>query len=100
VKVASTDPSVLECDDCAVGQLLRTTGIVQCIAFESRLEERTEVAITVTTMIVSIIQNELDLQSEMIIDFLTTFEMSIILKAALGVVKIGSSIKPDNHEQV
>ena len=51
MKVASTDPRVLERDDRAVGQLLRTAGVVQSVTFESRLEERTEVTVAVAPVI-------------------------------------------------
>ena len=41
---------------------------------------------------------DLDYQNEMIIIILTTFEASFIFKAAE--VKIGSSLKPNHHDQV
>ncbi len=51
VKVSPADPSVLERDDRAVGQFLRTASVVQSVALESRLEEWTEMAVAVAAVI-------------------------------------------------
>ena len=47
VKIASTDASVLKRDDGTVGHFSRHAGIVQEIAFQSRLKQGTKMSVTV-----------------------------------------------------